>query len=279
MALANLGLDIDGTILGHTTLSEVDGPSGRLSYCGYNLHDLATHARWEEVVYLLWYGELPTRAQLDDLLEQFAAERPLTEAEMHLLRTLPTGGHGMDALRTAVSALASLQPDDIMREENILEVGLRLTAKLPTMLSTLVRLRNGQEPVYPDPTLGHAANFLLTLHGTLPDDIAVQALDAYLVILAENGLNVSTFVACVVASTRNDLCSAITAALATLKGLFHGGANEHAMRTFLRIGTPENAAAFIEEMIERKERMMGIGHRVFEVEDRGCATCNDSRKL
>lgn len=272
MAPANLGLDIDGTILGHTTLSEVDGPSGRLSYCGYDLHDLAAHARWEEVVYLLWYGELPTRAQLDDLLERFAAERPLTEEEMQLLRTLPTDGtgHGMDALRTVVSALASLQPDktdSLMREDTILDAGLRLTAKLPTLLTTWVRLRNGQEPVYPDPTLGHAANFLLMLHGTPPDRTAVQALDTYLVILAENGLNVSTFVACVVASTRNDLCAVITAALATLKGLFHGGANEHAMRTFLQIGTPENAAAHIEGMVERKERMMGIGHRVFEVED------------
>lgn len=261
------GLDIDGTILGTTTLSRVDGPHGQLHYCGYDLHDLVAHATWEQVAYLLWYGDLPTPAQLADLREQCAAARGLNDAELDLLRSLPRSGHGMDGLRTAVSALAALHQPDLMHPQRILAEGLHLTAKLPTILATWVRLRNGQEPVAPDPTLSHAAHFLLMLHGTPPDEVAARVLDTYMLILAENGLNVSTFVASVVASTRTDLYAAITAAIATLKGLSHGGANEHAMRTFLAVGAPEHAETYLAGMVERKERMMGIGHRVFDVED------------
>ncbi len=265
--MTNLGLEIDGTILGHTRLSEVDGEAGRLSYCGYDLHDLVTQASWEEVVYLLWHEELPTAAQLASLHARLAAERTLTTDEIALLRSLPKNMHGMDGLRTAVSALASLAQPSVMKHDNLLEEGIRLTAKLPAILATWIRLRNGQEPVAPDPQQGQAFNFLLMLNGTPPDEVAVRALDAYMVILAENGLNISTFVACVIASTQNDLVSALTAAIATLKGLAHGGANEYAMRTFLAIGTPERATEHIDGMVARKERLMGVGHRVFAVED------------
>lgn len=268
--MASLGLEIDGNILGNSRLSAVDGPGGRLSYCGYDLHELALHATWEEVTYLLWHNKLPTEAQLADLKQQLAAERALTPAELAILRTVPLTGHGMDALRTLVSALGQLRSSEaagIMRSETLLAEGLRLTAKLPTLLTTWIRLRNGQKPIEPEPNLGQAANFLLTLHGSPPDEIATQVLDTYMLVLAENGLNISTFVACVVTSTQNDLFSAITAAIATLKGLAHGGANEHAMRTFLAIEKPENAVAQIAAMVERKERLMGVGHRVFEVED------------
>jgi citrate synthase len=265
--MTNLGLEIDGTILGHTRLSEVDGEAGQLSYCGYDLHDLVTQASWEEVVYLLWHEALPTTAQLASLHDRLAAERTLTTEEIALLRSLPKHMHGMDGLRTAVSALASLAQPSVMQHDHLLEEGIRLTAKLPAILATWIRLRNGQEPVAPNPQQGQAFNFLLMLNGTPPDEVAVRALDAYMVILAENGLNISTFVACVIASTQNDLVSAITAAIATLKGLAHGGANEYAMRTFLAIGTPERAAEYIDGMVTRKERLMGVGHRVFAVED------------
>lgn len=261
------GLDIDGTILGTTTLSDVDGANGRLSFCGYDLHDLVGRTTWEDVVHLLWYGDLPTPEQRADLCARFAAERALTDAELALLRSLPQSGHGMDWLRTAVSALASLHQPDVMHPDHVMEEGLRLTAKLPIILTTWVRLRNGQEPVAPDPSYGQAAAMLHTLHGTPPDEVAARVLDTYMLILAENGMNVSTFVACVVTSTRTDLYSAIVAAIATLKGVSHGGANEHAMRTFLAIGSPENAAAYLDRAVARKERMMGIGHRVFAVED------------
>lgn len=265
--MTTLGLDIDGTIVGTSTLSEVDGPAGRLSYRGYDLHDLVTQATWEEVVHLLWYGELPTESQLATLHQRFAAERILAAEEVALLHALPAELHGMDAIRSIVSLLSALYRPAVMTHEHLLDEGVRLTAKLPSLLATWIRLRYNQDPVPPDPTLGQAANFLRMLTGTNPDDVATHALDTYMVILAENGLNVSTFVACVVASTHNDILAAITAALATLKGVAHGGANEQAMRTFQAIGSPANVEDYIEGMLTRKERLMGVGHRVFEVED------------
>lgn len=261
------GLEIDGTFLGHTRLSVVDGPGGRLTFCGYELHDLASHASWEEVAYLLLYGDLPNATQLATLRQQMAEARTLSPAELALLRVLPTGGHGMDAVRTALSALAQLHPPDLIAADTLLAAGVSLAARLPTLVAALIRLRQGQEPVPPDPTLHHAANFLWMLHGTPPDAAAVRALDTYMVVLAENGLNIATFVAAVVTSTRNDVYSALTSAISTLKGQAHGGANEHAMRTFLQIGSPDNAARALDEMITNKQRLMGVGHRIFEVED------------
>jgi citrate synthase len=154
-----------------------------------------------------------------------------------------------------------------MTTDKIEAEGFWLTAKLPTLLAAYIRIRNDQPPISPNPSLSQAANFLAMLHGTPPDTVAVHALDTYMVILAENGLNISTFVASVVASTRNDLLSAITAAIATLKGQAHGGANELALRTFQAIGSPDNAKSYLDEMLARKERLMGVGHRVFDVED------------
>jgi citrate synthase len=254
----NLGLD--GTVVAQTRLGAIDGIAGRLAICGYDIHDLATRASWEEVTYLLWHGELPNKEQLAALKAQLAAERALSDEALAMLRRLPTTGHGMDGLRTAVSALA--QVDTQLSTPLTPE-----TALVPTLLAAWVRLRAGEEPVAPDPSLGHAANLLYMLHGTRPDAASERALDAYLVLLAEHGLNVSTFVARVVASAQNDLCSAITAAIAALKGISHGGANEHAMGAFLEIGVPERAEAYIEELLARKGRLMGVGHRIYKVED------------
>lgn len=265
--MQQLGLDIDGTILGQTRLSAVDGPACKLSYCGYDFHALASHATWEEVVYLLWSDALPTASELAHFRQRMAAARLLTAEQLALLRALPTSGHGMDAVRSALSLLAQHEQPAVMQGDTLLDQGLQITAQLPTIAATLIRLRAGQAPVPPDPTLSHAANFLWMLHGTAPDPVAVQALDTYMVVLAENGLNISTFVAAVVTSTRNDLASAIIAALATLKGLAHGGANEHAMRTFLAMGAPEHVAAELDALIARKHRLMGVGHRIFEGED------------
>jgi citrate synthase len=262
------GLTIDGTVLGQTTISIVDGPHGRLIYRGYDMHELAANATWEEVAHLLWYGELPTAVQLGTLREHLAEHRALTADELAVLRGIPHELHGMDALRTIVSAMTHLHaPAAVSRADTAPLEGLRLTAKLPTLLSTWIRLRNAQEPVSPDPNLGHAANFLLTLHGTPPDEVAARVLDGYMLVMIENGLNISTFVARVVMSTQNNISTAIATAIATLKGLAHGGANEYAMRTFLAIGSPDHAATYIEEARARKERLMGVGHRIFEVED------------
>jgi citrate synthase len=267
MSMNQTHIGLDGTVVAETRLGSIDGEAGRLQFCGYDVHDLATNAHYEEVLYLLWHGELPTAAALGELQGQLAAERALTNEELALLRSLPTGGHGMDAVRTIISAMAYLHAPGVMREETLLKEGIRLTAKLPTLISTWHRLRMGLEPVDPDPALGHAANLLLTLHGERPGPEAEAALNTYMVLLAEHGLNVSTFVARIVASAQNDLYAAICAAIAALKGLSHGGANEHAMRTFLAIGEPERVPEAIEGLLARKERLMGVGHRIYRVED------------
>ncbi len=265
--MQQLGLDIDGTVLGQTRLSAVDGSACTLSYCGYDFHTLASHATWEEVVYLLWSDTLPTTAELASFRQRMATARPLDAAQLALLQRVPTSGHGMDAVRSALSLLGQHAQPAVMEGSTLLDQGLVITAQLPTIAAALIRLRAGHAPLPPDPTLSHAANFLWMLHGTAPDPVAVQALDTYMVVLAENGLNISTFVAAVVASTRNDLYSAIIAGLATLKGLAHGGANEQAMQTFLAMGAPERAAAELDAMIARKQRLMGVGHRIFAGED------------
>jgi citrate synthase len=263
--MASIGLD--GTIVAQTQLGAIDGLAGRLSYSGYNVQELAEHARWEEVLYLLWYGQLPNRVELLELDTKLAQERTLSVEELALLRSLPQHLHGMDAARLIVTALAGLHKPAVLTQRTIYEEGLRLTARLPTLLTTWSRLRQGLEPIAPDSALGQAGNLLLTLHGRAPSAVEVAALNCYMVLLAEHGLNVSTFVARVVVSTQNDLYAAIDAALATLKGLAHGGANEYAMRTFLAIKTPERVPASIEGLLARKERLMGVGHRIYKVED------------
>lgn len=263
----NTHLGLDGTIVAQTRLGSIDGDAGRLQVCGYEIHALAEGACWEEVAYLLWHSELPNAAQLAALKAELAVARVLSEAELALLRGLPSSGHAMDAARIIVSALASLHAPGLLREATILDQGLMISAKLPTLLATWHRLRSGLAPVAPDPDLGQAANFMLTLHGAPPSPAEEAALNTYMVLLAEHGLNVSSFVARVVASTQTDLHAALCAALAALKGQAHGGANEYAMRTFLAIGVPERVPEAIEALLARKERLMGVGHRIYRVED------------
>lgn len=264
---SQINLGLDGTVVAQTHLGAIDGTAGRLSYCGYNVHDLAEQASWEEVLHLLWHGELPGSAALAELRARLAAERVLNDEELALISSLPRTGHAMDGLRAAVSLLAGLHRPTLMRAETLLDDGLRLTAKLPQLVAAWVRLRAGQEPVAPDADLGHAAAFLHALHGQRPSPAEEAAFNTYLVLLAEHGLNVSTFVARVVASVQNDLYAAVDAALAALKGVAHGGANEMAMRQFLAIGAPAGAPAFVEGLLERKERLMGVGHRIYKTED------------
>jgi citrate synthase len=263
----NVSLGLDGTVVAQTRLGLVDGTAGRLSYCGYSAYELAESALWEEVMYLLWYGDLPTAAHLLELQRALAAERHLTAAELELVYALPRYGHAMDALRAAVSLLTGVHTPGMMRTETLLNEGLRLTAKAPLLLAAWSRLRDGQEPVDPPSDLTHAEAILYAFHGAHPGPIETAALNTYLVLLAEHGLNVSTFVARIVASTQNDLYAAVDAALAALKGVAHGGANEMAMRTFLAIGNPERAAAEVEATLARKERLMGVGHRIYRTED------------
>lgn len=259
---------LENVVVASTQLSAIDGTAGRLSYVGYDINDLAEYASYEEVFYLLWYGELPNAEQLAAFDARLRAERTLSEAELALVRNTPTTGHGMDALRTMISALAQLddQADDLS-PEGVERIGLRIAGKMPSLLAAWERLRNGKEPVVADPTLSHAGNFLYMMNGEKPNPVYTRGLDAYLVLLAEHGLNASTFAARVAIGAGADVYCAIVASLGTLKGLLHGGANQKAMETFLEIGTAENAAPYIENLVQNRGRLMGVGHRIYRVED------------
>jgi citrate synthase len=262
-----VSIGLDGTVVAETRLGAIDGVGGRLSYCGYNVQALAEGASWEEVLHLLWHGELPGEAALAELRGRLDAARVLSAAELALVEGLPRAGHAMDVMRAAISLLAGLHRPGVMRAETLLDEGLLLTAKLPLLMAAWVRLREGRTPVAAVAGMSHAATVLYCLHGRGPSIAEEAAFNSYLVLLAEHGLNVSTFVARIVASAQNDLHSAIDGALAALKGVAHGGANEHAMRAFLAIGEPSNVPAYVEGLVARKERLMGVGHRIYRTED------------
>ena len=259
---------LENVVVASTKLSVIDGTAGRLSYAGYDIHDLAERATYEEVLFLLWYGELPNARELHDLSARLVAERTFSDAELALIRGIPAGGHGMDALRTLVSGLAQLDPHaDDLSPDQVERIGMRVAAKMPVLIAAWDRVRRGFAPIAPDATLGHAANFLYMLHGQVPSPAAARAFDTYLVLLAEHGLNASTFAARVALGAGADVYCALVAAIGTLKGVLHGGANQKAMETFLKIGAPENAADYIAALLARHERLMGVGHRIYKVED------------
>jgi citrate synthase len=267
-AEAQAARGLENVVVASTKLSAIDGTAGRLSYAGYDIHDLAERATYEEVLFLLWYGELPNARELRDFNARLLAERSLSESELALVRGIPAGGHGMDALRTLVSGLAQLDPHaDDLSPAQVERIGVRVAAKLPALIAAWDRARRGLTPIEPDTNLAHAANYLYMLHGQAPSPAAARAFDTYLVLLAEHGLNASTFAARVAIGAGADVYCALVAATGTLKGLLHGGANQKAMETFLQIGTPENAGDYIEALLARHERLMGVGHRIYKVED------------
>jgi citrate synthase len=248
----------------------LDGDRGVLAYCGYDIHDLAASATFEEVCYLLWHRRLPTRAELGDLQSQFAAARPLPEGLLRLMRSLPATD-GMDALRTLTSALAHYDPEvaDASPQAQYRKA-VRLTAQAGTLVATWGRLQAGGGPIAPDPVLRSAANFLYMLTGQRPDATAARALDIALILHADHELNASTFAARVAAATLTDIYSAMVAAIGTLKGPLHGGANADVMRLLLELGadaSPERVDAAVRGKLARKEKIPGFGHRVYRTED------------
>lgn len=263
-----LSKGLDNIIVAQTELSSIDGYNGVLTYRGINIHELAGQASYEEIVHLLWYGKLPTRAELASLKRTLAENRELPGDVIDIIRKFPSSAVPMEALRTVVSALSMFDPEaeDISREATQRKA-VRLTAKFSTIVATYDRLRNGKEPVAPNPELDHAANTLYMLTGSRPEAIHAQALDTYFVLLADHGLNASTFTARAVISTLADLHSAITAALASLKGPLHGGANEATMRMFLEIGELDNVESWIANAFAQKRKIMGFGHRVYRTGD------------
>ncbi len=248
----------------------LDGERGVLAYCGYDIHDLAQSATFEEVCYLLWHRRLPTRAELGDLQSQFAAARALPEAIIRLMRSLPPVD-GMDALRTITSALAHYDPEaNEAAPQAQYRKAVKLTAQTATIVATWGRLQAGGGPIAPDPVLGHAANFLYMLTGERPHSTAIRAFDVALTLHADHELNASTFAGRVAAATLTDIYSAVVAAIGTLKGPLHGGANAEVMKMLLDLGqtaSGERIDEFVRGKFARKEKISGFGHRVYKTED------------
>jgi len=254
---------LEGIVAATTAISKVEGNTGRLIYRGYNIHDLARTTIFEEVVHLLWFGHLPSPQELTNLQQRFAAERTIPENVMVTLRALPTSTEPMDALRTAVSAWGAVA----IKGQPTVDQAIALTARFPLFLAAFNRLRHGQEPLESKSELGHAANYLYLLTGEVPSEEHVRGLNAYLVLLADHGMNASTFTARIVASTESDIASSIVAAIGALKGPLHGGAPSKVQDMLREIGTPENADSWIRDAITTGKKLMGFGHRVYKTTD------------
>jgi citrate synthase len=276
---------LEDVVAATSAICYLDGDRGVLAYYGYDIHDLARGASFEEVCYLLWHGRLPNRGELGDLQSQLAAARPLSEPVLSLMKQLPasdpsTGSgstratssvDGMDMVRTMTSVLGHYDPDagDNSPQANYRKA-VRLTAQIASLVATYGRLQAGGGPIQPDPALGHAANFLYMLTGTRPSALAIRAFDIALVLHADHELNASTFAARVAAATLTDLHSAIVGAIGALKGPLHGGANADVMRLLIDIGpeaTPERIDEAIRSRLARKVKIPGFGHRVYRTED------------
>ena len=261
---------LEDVVATSSAICYLDGDRGVLAYCGYDIHDLATAATFEEVCYLLWHRRLPTRAELGDLQSQLAAARRLPEPIVRLMRSLPAVD-GMDALRTLTSALAhyDAEANDASAAAQYRKA-VRLTAQTGSLVATWGRLRAGGGVIDPDPVMGHAANFLYMLTGERPAAMAIRAFDVALTLHADHELNASTFAARVAAATLTDIYSAIVAAIGTLKGPLHGGANAEVMKLLLDLGqtaTGERVDDVVRAKLARKEKIPGFGHRVYRTED------------
>lgn len=269
MSQANeINSGLEGVVVAETSLSLVDGQNGILRYRGYNIDDLAQQTSFEEIMHLLWFGTLPTQAQLSELQDRLKSHRALSPAVKKVLTDLPTTGAPIDAMRAATTTMAMEDPDERNLEADaITERAIRMTAAFPSMLAGYLRLRDGKEMIEPDNSLGEAANFLYMLTGEKPTKLQADSFNCYLILVAEHSMNASTFSARVTFSTITDIYSAISAALGCLKGDAHGGANARAMEMLLDIGSADNAEPYVEESLRTKRRLMGIGHRVYRVRD------------
>jgi len=258
---------LKGVYFDRSRVCFIDGRAGELRYRGYSIHELAERSTFEETCYLLLKGELPARGELDQFTAELKAARALPAPIYDVIRTVRKA-HPMDALRTAVSALAAFDPETADKSPAAtLRKGVRLTAQVPMIVTAHEHIRNGREPVAPNPRLGHAANFLYMLKGREPSADAARLMDLDMVLHAEHGSNASSFAARVVAGTDADLHGAITAAVAALAGPAHGGAAENVMRMAQEIGDASKAEEYVKTKRANKEPVMGFGHRVYRAED------------
>ena len=258
---------LEGIVAGETALSTINGQEGILSYCGYDIHDLVKGS-FEETCYLLLHQELPTREQLDEFKKSLEEESSLPQEVIKMIASLPSGVNAMAALRGVFSALAYYddESEDNSPEANMRKA-IRLIAKTPIAVATFHRARNGQEPLMPKSGKSIAWNFLYMLFGEEPTDETSNLMDVALILHADHGFNASTFTCRVIAATLSDMYSGVTGAVGALKGPLHGGANERVMQMLLQIGDMEKVEDWMRGAMERKEKIMGFGHRVYKTED------------
>jgi citrate synthase len=255
-------------VAAQTRLSDIDGQAGRLWYVGYDINDLAGRTSYEEIVHLLHELRLPTQTELDTLTDFMVEEREVSRFLQDLMPTLAQQTSPMSMLRTSVSAASAYDPDgwdDSLEADR--RKALRLIAKTPTLLAMYHRMRTGQEIVPSNTKLPHAANFLHMLLGLEPSQEDAEVIDTTFVLYADHTMNPSTFTARIVASTLADMFSAITAAIAALKGPVHGGANGESMKMLEEVGSPDRAEAYVRDRLERHQKVMGFGHAVYKTMD------------
>lgn len=259
---------LEDVIAANSAISDIIGPEGKLTYRGIDIHDLARHSSFEETTYLLWFGSLPTSQALQEFSAELASHRRLPQPVLTLMKDFPRTATPMDALRTALSALAFYDPQahDSSPDANLVKAS-RVTAQTATIVAAYGQIRRGREPVDPDDSGSHAENFLRMLFGGEPDPLFVRAMDLALILHADHELNASTFAARVTAATLADMYSAIVSAIGALAGPLHGGANEQVMKMLQKIGEPSRVEAYITERLQAHQKISGFGHRVYRTED------------
>ena len=260
---------LEGVVATTSKVCYIDGERGVLAYRGIDIHELAENSNFEETCYLLWFGKLPNESELRNLRQRLAAERKLDSAVIEFLRNLPKGATPMDVLRTAVSALGLYDREQKNNDHDAnVNKAIRLTSQIAMIVAAYDRLRKGKRVVEPDPSLSHAANFLLLLNGEKPSSTAERALDVALILHADHELNASTFAARVTAATLSDMHSAITSAIGALKGPLHGGANEAVFHILEKIDSSgADPIAYVKDMLAQKKKIPAFGHRVYRTED------------
>jgi citrate synthase len=259
---------LEGVVATQSGICFIDGTGGRLVYRGYDIGELVENITFEETAFLLWDGRLPNKSELATLKTQLSASMALPRHSQEILRALPKQMQPMDALRTVVSSLSAMDPDlESNDPEPDRRKAVRITAQLPTIVTAFHRLREGNQPIEPDPSLSLAGNFLYMLNGKKPHQTLERVMDAALILHAEHGMNASTFAARVTAATLADMHAAITAAIAALKGPLHGGANQDVMEMLLKAGDVNAAEKMVREMLNSGKKVPGFGHRVYKTFD------------
>ena len=259
---------LEDVVAANSAIADIIGPQGKLTYRGIDIHDLARHSSFEETTYLLWFGSLPTREALAEFSAELASHRALPPQVLTLMKDFPRNAAPMDALRTALSALAFYDPQarDSSRDANVAKA-MRVTAQTATIVGAYEQIRRGRQPIEPEEAGSHAESFLRMLFGAEPDPLYARATDLALILHADHELNASTFAARVTAATLADMYSAVVSAIGALAGPLHGGANEQVMKMLQKIGEPARVEAYVTERLEAHQKISGFGHRVYRTED------------